>query len=165
MPWKFTESSTEHKIIRNIYNEERRCADCIAALLFTGGVFYRNQNTERSPRLSRKHLFRPEHAAVHLLGAGHRRGGGHLLCLAAVCRHRRNRLDVHSWCCAVRRLRLFHLPRHDRRTSAVGLVQVRNSLPETPRVQVRQLLLRSHAARHPRGHETKERFAYEEKHP
>ena len=35
MPWKFTESSTEHKIIRNIYNEERRCADCIAALFFT----------------------------------------------------------------------------------------------------------------------------------
>ena len=35
IPWKFTESSTEHKIIRNIYNEERRCADCIAALLFT----------------------------------------------------------------------------------------------------------------------------------
>ena len=44
--WKFTESSTERKIIRNIYKEERRCADCIAALLFTGGVFYRNQNTE-----------------------------------------------------------------------------------------------------------------------
>ena len=36
---------------------------------------------------------------------------------------------------------------------------------ETPCVQVRQLLLRSHAARHPCGHETKERFAYEEKHP
>ena len=35
IPWKFTESSTEHKIIRNIYNEERRCADCIAALFFT----------------------------------------------------------------------------------------------------------------------------------
>lgn len=51
MPWKFTESSTEHKIIRNIYNEERRCADCIAALFFYGGVCYRNQNTKRSPRL------------------------------------------------------------------------------------------------------------------
>ena len=33
--WKFTESSTGHKIIRNIYKEERRCADCIAALFFT----------------------------------------------------------------------------------------------------------------------------------
>ena len=29
-------------------------------------------------------------------------------------------------------------------------------LPETPHVQIRQLLLRSPAARHPRGHETKE---------
>jgi len=38
-----------------------------------------------------------------------------------------------------------------------------NPLPETPCVQVRQLLLRSHAARHPRGHEAKERQAYEEK--
>lgn len=26
IPWKFTESSTEHKIIRNIYNEERAAA-------------------------------------------------------------------------------------------------------------------------------------------
>ena len=26
MPWKFTESSTEHKIIRNIYNEEKAVA-------------------------------------------------------------------------------------------------------------------------------------------
>ena len=52
MPWKFTESSTEHKIIRNIYNEERRCADCIAALLFTGGVFYRNQNMMSNSLLS-----------------------------------------------------------------------------------------------------------------
>ena len=50
-------------------------------------------------------------------------------------------------------------------TGALGLVQVRNSLPETPCVQVRQLLLRSHAARHPCGHKAKERFAYEEKHP
>jgi len=124
IPWKFTESSTEHKIIRNIYNEERRCADCIAALLFTGGVFYRNQNTERSPRLPRKHLFRAEYAAVHLLGAG--RGGGcrHLLCLAAVCRHRKNRLDVHSGCRTLCRLRVLHLSRHDRRTGAVGVVQV-----------------------------------------
>ncbi len=52
MPWKFTESSTEHKIIRNIYNEERRCADCIAALLFTGGGFYRNQNMMSNSLLS-----------------------------------------------------------------------------------------------------------------
>ncbi len=37
--------------------------------------------------------------------------------------------------------------------------------PKRLMFQVRQLLLRSHAARHPRGHETKERVAYEEKHP
>ncbi len=28
------------------------------------------------------------------------------------------------WCCAVCRLRLFHLPRHDRRTGALGVVQI-----------------------------------------
>ena len=33
---------------------------------------YRNQNTERSPRLPRKHLFRAEYTAIHLLGAGGR---------------------------------------------------------------------------------------------
>ena len=126
---------------------------------------YRNQNTERSPGLPREHLFRAEHPAVYLLGAGGRRGSGHLLCLAAVCRHRRNRLDVHSGRRTVCRLWILYLPRHDRRTGALGLVQVRNSLPETPCVQVRQLLLRSHAARHPRGHKAKERQAYEEKHP
>ena len=57
----------------------------------------------------------------------------------------------------------FHLSRYDRRTGAVGVGEIRNSLPETPCVQVRQLLLRSHAARHPCGHKAKERFAYEEK--
>ena len=113
----------EHKIIRNIYNEERRCADCIAALLFTGGGFYRNQNTERSPRLPRKYLFRAEHAAVYLLGAGGRRGSGHLLCLAAVCWHRRNRLDVHLGRRAVCRLRFFHLPRMTAEPGALGGVQ------------------------------------------
>ena len=125
-------------------------------LLKKEGMQYRNQNTERSPRLPRKYLFRAEHPAVYLLGAGGRRGSGHLLCLAAVCRHRRNRLDVHSGCRTLCRLRVLHLSRHDRRTGALGLVQVRNSLPETPCVQVRQLLLRSHAARHPCGHKAKE---------
>ena len=42
MPWKFTESSTEHKIIRNTYNEERRTAECTPAPYITGRVFYRN---------------------------------------------------------------------------------------------------------------------------
>ena len=138
---------------------------CNSLLLFTGGGFYRNQNTERSPRLPRKHLFRAEHAAVYLLGAGGRRSGGHLLRLTAVCWHRGNRLDVHLGRRAVCRLRLFHLPRNDRRAGALGVVQVRNPQPETPCVQVRQLLLRSHAARHPCGYEAKERQAYEEKHP
>ena len=126
---------------------------------------YRNQNTERSPRLPRKHLFRAEYTAIHLLGAGGRRGCRHLFCLAAVCWYRGNRLDVHFRCRAVCRLWVLYLPRYDRRTGALGLVQVRNPLPETPCVQVRQLLLRSHAARHPCGHKAKERFAYEEKHP
>ena len=102
-------------------------------------MLYRNQNTERSPRLPRKYIFRAEYAAVYLLGAGHSRR-------RTVCR-----------------LRLFHLPRYDRRTSALGMVQVRNPLPQETRVQIRQLLLRSHTARHSRGHEAKERFAYEEK--
>ena len=31
---------------------------------------YRNQNTERSPRLPRKHLFRAEYTAIHLLAVG-----------------------------------------------------------------------------------------------
>ena len=124
---------------------------------------YRNQNTERSPRLPRKYLFRAKHPAVHLLGAGCGGGGWHLLCLAAVCRHRGNRLDVHLGGRAVCGLWFFHLPRYDRRTGALGVVQVRNHLPETPHVQIRQLLLRNPAARHPCGHETKERFAYEEK--
>ena len=83
---------------------------------------YRNQNTERSPRLSRKHLFRAEHPTIHLLGAGGRRSGGHLLRLATVCRNRRNRLDVHSGGRAVCGLWFFHLPRYDRRTGAVGMV-------------------------------------------
>ena len=61
---------------------------------------------------------------IHIFGAGGRRSGGHLLCLAAVCRHRRNRLDVHSGCRTLCRLRVLHLPRHDRRTGAVGVVQV-----------------------------------------
>ena len=85
---------------------------------------YRNQNTERSPGLPREHLFRAEHPAVHLLGAGGRCCRRHLLFLAAVCRHRRNWLDVHLGRCAVCRLRLFHLPRYDRRTGALGVVQV-----------------------------------------
>ena len=85
---------------------------------------YRNQNTERSPRLPRKHLFRAEHPAVYLLGAGGRRGRGYLLCLAAVCGHRGNRLDVHLGRCAVCRLRVLYIPRHDRRTDALGMVQI-----------------------------------------
>ena len=54
---------------------------------------------------------------------------------------------------------------HGMTAEQVLLVQVRNSLPEAPCVQIRQLLLRSHAARHPCGHKAKETFAYEEKHP
>ena len=134
-------------------------------LLKKEGMQYRNQNTERSPRLSRKHLFRAEYAAVYLLGAGGRHCSRHLLCLAAICRHRRNRLDVHSGCRALCRLRVFHLPRHDCRTGALGVGEIRNSLPETTCVQVRHLLLHRTAARHPCGHKAKERFAYEEKHP
>lgn len=38
IPVEFIGSSTEHKIIQNIYNEKRYCADCIAALFFTGSV-------------------------------------------------------------------------------------------------------------------------------
>ena len=45
-----------------------------------------------------------------------------VLCLAAVCRHRRNRLDVHSGCRTLCRLRVLHLSRNDRRTGALGVV-------------------------------------------
>lgn len=60
----------------------------------------------------------------HLLGAGGRRGCRHLFCLAAVCWYRGNRLDVHFRCRAVCRLWVLYLPRYDRRTGALGLVQV-----------------------------------------
>ncbi len=91
-------------------------------------------------------------------------GGWHLLCLAAVCRHRGNRLDVHLGRRAVCGL-WFFFTYHGMTAEQVLWTWFKSEIlcPKRLMFKIRQLLLRSHAARHPCGHETKERFAYEEK--
>ena len=97
---------------------------------------YRDQNPQRDPQLPREHLFRAQYPAIRLLTAGAWRGGGPLFLPAAHRRCGAGGLDVHPGRRAVCRLRLFQLPRHDGRATAVGVDQVRNSYAQTVGVPV-----------------------------
>ena len=103
--------------------------------------FYRSKSTKRNSGLSGVYLFRALHPAVYLLPVGRRRGGWAVLRPAPVGRQRGSGLDVHPRGRALRGLRLFQIPRHDRRKAGVGMVQVGISVPEEAGVQIRQPLL------------------------
>ena len=126
-------------------------AQMCAAVFYVGGDLYRDQNPQRDPQLPREHLFRAQYPAIRLLIAGAWRGGGPLFLPAAHRRRRAGGLDVHPWRCAVCRLRIFQLPRHDGGTAAVGVDQIRDSYAQTVGVQVRLPVLPDYAARHCRG--------------
>ena len=112
---------------------------------------YRNQNPQRNPQLPREHLFRTEHSAIRLLTVGAWRGGGPLFLPATHRRRRAGGLDVYPGRCAVRRLRIFQLPRHDGRTTAVGMDQIGNPHAQTVDIQVGLPVLPDYAACHCRG--------------
>ena len=85
---------------------------------------YRNQNTERSPRLPRKHLFRAEHAAVYCSVLAVGVAVGIYFALQPYVGTEEIGLDVHLGRRTLCRLRVLHLPRHDRRTGALDVVQI-----------------------------------------
>lgn len=59
------------------------------------GDAYRNQNSQRSPGLSRDHLLRSQHPAVYLLTVGPRGGSGRLFFAPSAAGNRGSRLGLH----------------------------------------------------------------------
>lgn len=88
------------------------------------GDAYRNQNSQRSPGLSRDHLLRSQHPAVYLLTVGPRGGSGRLFFAPSAAGNRGSRLGLHLGRRALRGLRILLLPQYDRRAVVLGVVQI-----------------------------------------
>ena len=72
------------------------------------GDAYRNQNSQRSPGLSRDHLLRSQHPAVYLLTVGPRGGSGRLFFAPSAAGNRGSRLGLHLGRRALRGFFSYH---------------------------------------------------------
>lgn len=111
------------------------------------GDAYRNQNSQRSPGLSRDHLLRSQHPAVYLLTVGPRGGSGRLFFAPSAAGNRGSRLGLHPGRRALRGLRILLLPQYDRRAVVLGVVQIRAPEPQAAGLSLQQLLLRCNPGR------------------